>query len=103
MDKIRVRTTATLLAKESMSLVFNLRDSNRLASLDWDCVPNNLYNENDITKLDVCKDHLISGHSLSPVVWMFGVDPTGFSDIRKVSYSLSWETMFSSSKLYLMS
>lgn len=30
-DTIRLKTTASFLAKESMSLVFNMRDSNRLA------------------------------------------------------------------------
>jgi hypothetical protein len=30
-DTIRLKTTASFLAKESMSLVFNTRDSNRLA------------------------------------------------------------------------
>ena len=58
MDKIRVRTMATLLAKESMSLAFNLRDSNRLSSLDWDCVPNTHYNGS--SDLNVCSDYLLS-------------------------------------------
>lgn len=103
MDRIRTRTIATLLAKESMALVFNLRDSNRLAGLEWDCVPNIAYDEKDITKLDVCAENLITWQKNTAFAWVFGVSKDRFMDIRKVSYMQDDKSMFESTRLSLMS
>lgn len=44
MSKLEAKSTATLLAKEWIELVYNTRDSNRIASLPWDCIINPNYN-----------------------------------------------------------
>ena len=71
-DTLRLKTTAAFLAKESMTLAFNIRDTNRLAGLERDCVPNARYDENNVTKLDVCNDYLISGQQ-TKTAWMLGL------------------------------
>ena len=100
-DTIRLKTTASFLAKESMSLVFNTRDSNRLAWLERDCIPNLQYNGTD--KLDVCSDSLISGHQLDHTAWMFDISPTHFVDIQKISLSSDFASNFEHARLFLSS
>jgi type II secretory pathway pseudopilin PulG len=46
MSDLETKTIATLLAKEWLELVYNTRDSNRLAWLPWNCIVNNAYNPN---------------------------------------------------------
>lgn len=98
-DTIRLKTTASFLAKESMTLAFNMRDTNRLAWLERDCVPNDKY----LDTLDVCSDFLISWHQNQNVVWMLGVDPISSIDIRKVSWNSNFDTMFNQTRLGLFS
>jgi len=97
-DTIRLKTTASFLAKESMSLAFNMRDSNRLAWLDWDCVPNIAYD--GVSRLDVCSDSLISGQQ-STTAWMLGVTPNSFVDIHKISLASGFDARFEQAKLAL--
>lgn len=97
-DTIRLKTTASFLAKESMSLAFNMRDSNRLAWLEWDCVPNIAYNWE--TKLDVCSDYLISGQQAT-TAWMFWVGSDSFVDIHKLSLSSGFDAKFEQARLAL--
>jgi Tfp pilus assembly protein PilV len=40
MDQNNLKLNATLLAKESMELVYNLRDSNIQKELSWNCILN---------------------------------------------------------------
>lgn len=97
-DTIRLKTTASFLAKESMSLAFNLRDSNRLSSLPWDCVSNDKYTSD----LDVCKDFLISGQQ-STTAWMFGANADDFVDIRKLTLGTSFDEKFQQARLSMLS
>lgn len=99
-DTIRLKTTASFLAKESMSLVFNLRDSNRLSALEWDCVPNTSYDST--SDLEICSDSLISGQQAT-TAWMFGVSPTAFVDIRKLSLSSDFDKDFEQARLAMLS
>jgi len=62
MDSIQTRTTATFLAKESIELVYNIRDTNRLAGLPWNCIVNTNYQATDIDLDTVCRDYFLSGN-----------------------------------------
>ncbi len=56
MSELEARNTATLLAKEWLELVYNTRDSNRIAALPRDCIINkNL----DIYNNKICQNHFL--------------------------------------------
>ncbi len=58
MSNLEAKSTATLLAKEWLELVYNTRDSNRIASLPWDCIINKEYDEN-LTREKTCKNYFL--------------------------------------------
>ena len=56
-NNLEAKSTATLLAKEWIELVYNTRDSNRIASLQWDCIINTNYNWE--IEDELCKNHFL--------------------------------------------
>jgi prepilin-type N-terminal cleavage/methylation domain-containing protein len=49
-DKAKIRTTMTMLTKEGMEMIYQIRDTNLLTFSQWDCLQ---YKDADS---DVCQD-----------------------------------------------
>lgn len=64
-DSLKSKTTATLLAKEWLELVYTIRDSNKIAELPRNCIKNNAYDGQIET--DVCKYHFLDNNGLRKV------------------------------------
>ncbi len=101
MDGIETKTTATFLAKESMDLVYSLRDSNRLAWLPWNCVVNRAYQETDVDLDMVCRDYLFSWNMDS--FWQIGFDPEEIISVSKADFTSSFDKKLEDNALYLLS
>jgi len=66
MSELDAKSTATLLAKEWLEMVYNTRDSNRIASLPWDCIANQDYNPN-LETANFCKNHFLDNNGLRTI------------------------------------
>lgn len=63
--QLEAKSTATLLAKEWLELAYNTRDSNRISSLPWDCIINEIYDWNNEDQ--VCKNHFLDNKWLRKI------------------------------------
>ncbi|MDD3262809.1 MAG: prepilin-type N-terminal cleavage/methylation domain-containing protein [Candidatus Absconditabacteria bacterium] len=89
MSQLEAKSTATLLAKEGIELVYNTRDSNRIASLPWDCIINPNYNGQ--TENQFCKNHFLDNGG----IWKI----ENYENIQRTT--INPEYIFEESKLYI--
>lgn len=99
MDTISTRTTATFLSKEGIALVYNIRDTNRLAGLPWDCVVNTQYDGN--TNDGVCSDYFLTWDTNK--IWQIGFDPKDKIFVHGIKKSEYFTGVFASTSLYMFS
>jgi len=89
MSQLEAKSTATLLAKEWIELVYNTRDSNRIASLPWDCIINPNYNGQ--TENQFCKNQFLDNW------WIWKIE--NYENIQRTT--INPEYIFEESKLYI--
>ncbi len=114
LDNTQSRTTATLLAKEWMELVYNMRDSNLSKSLPWNCVLHANLETGDRNVIDpekICAwyfsswidDHKVLQISFDPEAYTYAVPVDAgatFNDLRsgnRLYYTIgdiAWNQIF---------
>lgn len=72
LDDIKTNTIATSLAKEGIELMFQIRDTNRLAHTPWDCAINN---QHPTSLEDMCHTYFLqSGTQTNALLVGFATD-----------------------------
>lgn len=106
-DKVKVKTQATILAKEWMELMYNLRDSNKEKEQAWNCVFNNdMYYRNlesvdsDFKEKDVCNWYLWSWENAENNILQISFDPEVYLRVDRKDYSESFQENFDNNILY---
>jgi Tfp pilus assembly protein PilV len=100
---IHTQTTATILAREGIEMIYNVRDTNSLLWYEWNCAQRATQAEISTLKewQEICQDYMRTWDSQSHrfvVEWWLG---------SQAQITLSWvdgnnfNTLFSNSKLYL--
>jgi len=93
----QTKITASMLAKESIDLVFHIRDTNKLQWLAWDCIPNQtIFTQTTIDDDDVCGMHM---QSLSWVLLLGMTDDMWFFVQQEMLYT-TFEQQYNAYRLY---
>lgn len=96
-DTVKLRSSATILAKEWVELAFNIRDANLDKWLNWDCLlDNEIYHtrQNDLTSdQNICEDTLDGTLQLS-----FSPDQYIYS--KRIELSDNFTEAFENNTLY---
>ena len=101
-DKVKIKTQATILAKEWIELVYNLRDSNYEKEQDWNCIfSQQMYYKNIDDKFDeneICNWYFWSGNENQILQISFDPKIYLYSNLKEFG---SWfEENFENNKLY---
>lgn len=93
----QTKITASMLAKESMDLVFHIRDTNKLQWLAWDCIPKqNIFTQTTIDDNDVCGMRM---QNLSWVLLLGMTDDVWFFVEQQPAYQ-TFEQQYNAYRLY---
>jgi len=103
LEQTQARTTATFLAKESMALLYTMRDSNAQKLLPWDCVlrksllTDNLWNVEGSD--DVCERYLSSGAQEGTLLQV-SFDPASYMLVGNHPWWSDFSSLYSGNTLY---
>ncbi len=115
LDNVKLRTQATLLAKEGIDLVYNMRDSNLKKELPWDCIVKvDIYTKNleRLGKWNPWSNQewlgIFCESYFSKLSWDTNVLQIGFDKDVYIGAGITWsseefDVMFDSNKIYLHS
>lgn len=98
MSQLETKATATLLAKEWLELAYNTRDSNRIASLPWDCIINKNYDAN-LTRDEVCENYFLDNPWLRKIennekINRQTIDTNNIIEDSKLYIENNWNTKY---------
>jgi len=102
-DKIKIKTTATILAQEGIEIVYNIRDANNDKWLPRDCViTSDLYdiNQEDLMLGDnICSSYFASG-TKTDVAFQFARDKEHYLHTKETTLSHNFIEDFTNNRLY---
>lgn len=91
----QTKTTAAMLAQESLALVFSLRDANRDKWFAWDCIPSqDVFVSTQPMEEDFCAYHMENLASSGDYL-LIGFSPSAYMDIAVWSDTSLWSHTWS--------